>query len=259
MADSFRAHPASPPLHAGAAAPVWDEMVDARGQVRQHWQSLSVKIQRWSADERHSIAAAACRMITDLGTTFNVYSDAGAVGQPYELDPIPLLVSSAEWVNVSAGLVQRIRLIDTVLADIYGPQQLLRDGLIPPDLVHSSPAFLEYARGVQPVGGRHVITTGCDLIRTNDGQWSVLRDHTSAPGGLGQVLENRNVTSSLLPDQFEALRIARLGAFFDLERGTLQTSFPGAGRCRTSFSSRPDFVTRRISNMPTRRGCWDFR
>ena len=241
MADSFRAHPASPPLHAGAAAPVWDEMVDARGQVRQHWQSLSVKIQRWSADERHSIAAAACRMITDLGTTFNVYSDAGAVGQPYELDPIPLLVSSAEWADVSSGLAQRIRLIDTVLADIYGPQQLLRDGLIPPDLVHSSPAFLEYARGVQPVGGRHVITTGCDLIRTNDGQWSVLRDHTSAPGGLGQVLENRNVTSSLLPDQFEALRIARLGAFFDLERGTLQTLLPGRGEMPNVVFLTPGF------------------
>lgn len=224
MAESFRTQPApSPQPNAGMAAPVWDEMIDSRGQVRPHWQNLSVKIQRWSSDERHSIAAAATRMIADLGTTFNVYSDAGAVGQAYELDPVPLLVSSADWAMVSAGLAQRIRLIDTVLADLYGPQQLLRDGLIPPDLVHSSPAFLEYARGVQPVGGRHVITTGCDLVRSASGQWSVLRDHTGAPGGLGQVLENRNVTSSLLPDPFEALRIARLGGFFDLERSTLQS------------------------------------
>ncbi|MES2920430.1 MAG: circularly permuted type 2 ATP-grasp protein [Verrucomicrobiota bacterium] len=224
MAESFRIHPASSSQSsAEAAVPVWDEMIDSRGQVRPPWQNLSVKIQRWSSDERHSIAAAAGRMIADLGTTFNVYSDAGAVVQPYELDPIPLLVSSADWAQVSAGLAQRIRLIDTVLADIYGPQQLLREGLIPPDLVHSSPAFMEYARGVQPVGGRHVITTGCDLVRSTNGQWTVLRDHTSAPGGLGQVLENRNVTSSLLPDQFEALRVARLGAFFDLERTTLQT------------------------------------
>lgn len=224
MAESFRTHPlSSPQPSAGAAVPVWDEMIDASGQIRPHWQNLSVRIQRWSADERHSIAAAASRMSADLGTTFNVYSDAGAVGQPYELDPIPLLVSAADWATVSAGLAQRIRLIDTVLADIYGPQQLLREGLIPPDLVHSSPAFLEYARGVLPVGGRHVVTTGCDLVRASNGQWMVLRDHTSAPGGLGQVLENRNVTSSLLPDPFEALRIARLGTFFDLERSTLQS------------------------------------
>ena len=242
MAESFRTHPASSPQPpAGAAVPVWDEMVDARGQVRPHWQNLSVKIQRWSADERHSIAAAAARMIADLGTTFNVYSDAGAVGQPYELDPIPLLVSASDWASVSAGLAQRIRLIDTVLADIYGPQQLLREGLIPPELVHSSPAFLEYARGVQPVGGRHVITTGCDLVRGSNGQWLVLRDHTGAPGGLGQVLENRNVTSSLLPDPFETLRIARLGGFFDAERSTLQVLLPVRGEMPNVVFLTPGF------------------
>lgn len=225
MADSFLSQnqATSPQPPAAAAAPAWDEMTDPRGQVRSHWQSLSVKIQRWNSEERNSIFASARRMIDDLGTTFNVYSDAGAAGQPYELDPIPLMVSPADWAQVSAGLSQRLRLIDAVLADIYGPQQLLRDGLIPPDLVNSSPAFLQYSRGVQPVGGRFVVTTGCDLIRMPNGQWTVLRDHTSAPGGIGQVLENRNVTSSLLSDQFEALRIARLGSFFDTERTTLQS------------------------------------
>jgi uncharacterized circularly permuted ATP-grasp superfamily protein/uncharacterized alpha-E superfamily protein len=225
MADSFRSQnqAASPQPPAAAAAPAWDEMTDPRGQVRPHWQGLSVKIQRWSSEERNSISASARRMIDDLGTTFNVYSDAGAAGQPYELDPIPLIVSPADWAQVSAGLSQRLKLIDAVLADIYGPQQLLRDGLIPPDLVNSSPAFLQYARGVQPVGGRFVVTTGCDLVRMANGQWTVLRDHTSAPGGIGQVLENRNVTSNLLSDQFEALRIARLGSFFDTERTTLQS------------------------------------
>lgn len=225
MADSFRSQnqATSPQPPAAAQVFAWDEMTDPRGQVRLHWQSLSVKIQRWSSEERNSISASASRMIDDLGTTFNVYSDAGAAGQPYELDPIPLIVPPAEWAQVSAGLSQRLRLIDAVLADIYGPQQLLRDGLIPPDLVNSSPAFLQYARGVQPVGERFVVTTGCDLIRMTNGQWTVLRDHTSAPGGIGQVLENRNVTSNLLSDQFEALRISRLGSFFDTERTTLQS------------------------------------
>ena len=220
---------------------MWDEMCDSRGQIRPHWQSLSVTIQRWSSDERHSIAASAGRMIADLGTTFNVYSDVGGVGQPYELDPIPLLVSPSDWAHVSAGLLQRIRLIDAVLADIYGPQQLLSEGLIPPDLVHSSPAFLHYARGVQPVGGRHVVTTGCDLVRSATGQWTVLRDHTSTPGGLGQVLENRNVTSNLLSDDFEALRIARLGTFFDLERTTLQSLLATRGEMPNVVFLTPGF------------------
>jgi uncharacterized circularly permuted ATP-grasp superfamily protein/uncharacterized alpha-E superfamily protein len=229
MPDSFRSNFISSQQSSAGQAGVWDEMSEPTGQVRPHWQSLAVKIQRWSSEERHGISAAAARMIADLGTTFNVYSDVGGVGQPFELDPIPLMVSAADWAQVSAGLAQRMRLIDTVLADIYGPQKLLREGLIPPDLVHSSPAFLQYSRGVQPVGGRFVVTTGCDLVRAADGRWTVLCDHTNAPGGLGQVLENRNVTSNLLSDQFEGLKIARLGAFFDLERSTLQSLQPVRG------------------------------
>jgi len=212
--------------------PVWDEMTDARGFTRPHWQGLSAKIQRWSADERQSIGASARRMIEDLGTTFNVYSDVGGAGQPYELDPIPLLIPAAEWARVSAGLAQRVRLIDLVLTDLYGPQQLLRDGLIPPDLVHSSPAFLQNARGIQAPGGHLLVTSGCDLVRAPSGGWTVLRDHTgAAPGGLGQVLENRNVTSNLLPDVFDSLQVARLGDFFDLERSTLQALSP----CRSEM------------------------
>lgn len=240
MVDSFRPQTTSPPP-VGAGAQVWDEMNDSHGQIRPNWLGLGQKIQRWSSEERHATAASAARMIADLGTTFNVYSDVGGAGQPYALDPVPLLVAATEWAQVSAGLTQRMRLIDAVLADLYGPQHLLREGLIPPDLVNSSPAFLQYVRGVQPVGGRFVVTTGCDLVRLANGQWTVFRDYTSAPGGLGQVLENRNVTSSLLSDQFESLRIARLGAFFDLERRTLQSLLPSRGELPNVVFLTPGF------------------
>jgi uncharacterized circularly permuted ATP-grasp superfamily protein len=118
----------------------------------------------------------------------------------------PLVIPPAEWTRVSAGLAQRIRLLDAVLADLYGPQTLLLQGLVPPDLVHSCPAFLPYVRGVQPPGGRFLISTGCDLVRNSNGAWSVLRDHVGVPGGFGQVLENRNVTSNLLAECFEVMQ-----------------------------------------------------
>ena len=239
--SSYQFQASTPQAVAGKPLGVWHEMNDARGQIRPHWQSLGVKIQRWSSEDRSSIAAAADRMITDLGTTFNVYSDVGCAGQPYQLDPIPLLIPPAEWAQVSAGMTQRMRLIDTVLADIYGPQQLLHEGLIPPDLVHASPSFLQYTRGVIPVGNRFVVTTGCDLVRAADGAWTVLRDHTSAPGGLGQVLENRNVTSSLLSDQFEVLQITRLGDFFDQERRTLQSLLSRRGEMPNVVFLTPGF------------------
>ena len=223
------------------ALPAWNEIKDANGQVRPHWMDLNAKIQRWTLDERHTLSSAAARLIEDLGTTFNVFSDAGGVGQPYELDPIPLLIPPADWKDVSAGLVQRHRVLETVLADLYGPQQLLREGLIPPDLVHSSPSFFHYSRGIQPVGGRFLVMAGCDLIRDPHGQWTVLRDHTGTPGGLGQALENRNVTSNLLSDQFEALRISPLGDFFDLERRTLQSLLEPRGEMPNVVFLTPGF------------------
>ncbi len=199
----------------------WNEASDGDGRVRPHWSRLHQEIQQWSPDARAAMATAAGRLIEDLGTTFNVFSDAGGAGQPYELDPIPLLIPAEEWAKVSAGLAQRAQLLDAVLVDLYGPQTLLEKGLIPPDLVHSSAAFLAHARGVQPPGGRFLRACGCDLIRLASGMWTVLRDHTRIPGGLGQTLENRKVVSGLLGESFEALEIAPLGGFLESERETL--------------------------------------
>jgi uncharacterized circularly permuted ATP-grasp superfamily protein len=201
----------------------WNEMTDAGGRVRGHWQVLANRLSSLGAEERGSLAVSAERMIEELGTTFNVFSDVGGAGRPYELDAIPLVIPPAEWSRVSAGLAQRHRLLDAVLADLYGPQTLLEKGLIPPDLVHSNSSFLSYACGVQPQGGRFLITSGCDLLRGANGSWIVLRDHTCTPGGLGQALENRNVISKLLADPFDAMRVARLSGFAELERATFRS------------------------------------
>lgn len=197
--------------------------MDFSGNVRPHWQALSAEIHRWSVDQRASLAAAAGRHIEDLGTTFNVFSDAGGAGQPYELDPIPLPVPDHEWNRVSAGLAQRIRVLDAVLGDLYGPQTLLAKGLVPPDLVHSSRAFASCVRGVQPPGGGFLRMSGCDLIRSANGSWMVLRDHTETPGGLGQALENRKVVSGLLPGLFGESGTAPLGGFLTAEADSLRS------------------------------------
>lgn len=161
-------------------------------------------------------------MLEDLGSTFNVYRDVGGAGQPYEIDPIPFMLEWQEWEAVSKGLEQRMRLLETVLGDLYGPRRLLSDGLIPPDLVHSSPAFHQSARDIQPPGGKWLMATGCDLVRDPSGVWTVIKDHTRTPGGLGQTLENRSVVSAVLPDLFESSHVAKLRPFFDAEHRMLQ-------------------------------------
>jgi uncharacterized circularly permuted ATP-grasp superfamily protein/uncharacterized alpha-E superfamily protein len=222
MAEATRSIVSSTAPSSRAAGESWHEMTDAAGEVRPHWRILAGMTDRWTLDERTALAATARRMIGDLGTTFNVFSDVGGAGQPYELDAIPMLLPFTEWQHVAAGLAQRVRLLDAVLADLYGPQTLLREGLVPPDLVHSNPAFLQPVCGIQPPGGRFLVTTGCDLARAPNGSWQVLRDHTGTPGGLGQVLENRNVISRLLDEPFESLQVARLGDFLNFQRSTIQ-------------------------------------
>jgi uncharacterized circularly permuted ATP-grasp superfamily protein/uncharacterized alpha-E superfamily protein len=223
MAESLRNLASQPSSQAGSRTAVWNEMTDAAGRTRSHWQVLGDRLASLGTDERVSLALSAERMIEELGTTFNVFSDVGGAGRPYELDAVPLVIPPAEWSRISAGLAQRHRLLDAVLADLYGPQTLLQKGLIPPDLVHSNASFLSYACGVQPHGGRFLFSSGCDLVRESNGSWMVLRDHTGTPGGLGQAFENRNVISKLLADPFDAMRVARLSGFAELERATFRS------------------------------------
>ena len=162
------------------------------------------------------------RMLEDLGTTYNVYRDVGGAGQPYEIDPIPFILDWREWETVAKGLSQRMMLLEAVLGDLYGSRKLLEDGLLPPDLIHASPAFHQSTRDIQPAGGKWLMLSGCDLVRAPNGVWTVLKDHTHTPGGLGQTLENRSVVSSVLPDLFDASQVAKLRPFFDAERGALR-------------------------------------
>ena len=206
----------------GADAGVWDETTDVSGQVRPLWKETVAKMQTWTPDERGVLSGTAARMMEDLGTTFNVYSDVADGAQPYQLDPLPLLISREEWAKISVGLEQRARLMEAVVADLYGPQVLLAKGLLPPDLIHANPMFQPQTRGMQPVGGRFLITSACDLARNQAGQWMVVSDQTRGPGGLGQVLQNRQVVSNLLSDCFDSSPVQRLGQFFELEKSTFQ-------------------------------------
>ncbi|QTN31597.1 circularly permuted type 2 ATP-grasp protein [Akkermansiaceae bacterium] len=209
-------------LAEAAPAGVWNELLDPQGRVRPCWAEMSARIQRWTADEKRSLVEETARMLEDLGTTYNVYRDVGGAGQPYEIDPIPFILEWREWETVAQGLAQRMKLLEAVLEDLYGPRRLLKDGLLPPDLVHASPAFHQSTRDIHPAGGKWLLVSGCDLVREPNGVWTVLRDHTHTPGGLGQTLENRSVVSSVLPDLFESSRVAKLRPFFDAEHAALQ-------------------------------------
>ena len=159
-------------------------------------------------------AASMARQVRDNGVTYNVYSDAGGPQRPWSVDLFPLILSPASWQQIEAGVAQRVRVLDRVMADVYGPQELLKLGLLPPALVHGHPGYLRAMHGVQPVGGTHLHIAAFDLARGPDGNWWVVSQSVQAPSGLGYLLENRLTVSRLFPQAFEQMNVQRLAGTY---------------------------------------------
>src|SRR6476620_9358329 len=193
----------------------YDELNDAQGAMRAHWRPL---IDRLRADESPDAVRRALdltrRLIVENGVTYNVYADPQGTDRPWALDPIPLVLTGAQWRAIERGLAQRARLLNALLADLYGPQRLLAEGVVPPELVFGHPNFLWPCVGTTPRNGNWLQVYAADLARAPDGQWWVMADRTQTPSGAGYALENREILKQVLPDTFAELRARRIGGFF---------------------------------------------
>src|SRR5579875_2096739 len=156
----------------------YDEMVDAGGEVRQHWHTFLHALDQLGQEELQRRWEEARQLLRENGVAYNVYDDARGMDRPAALDPIPLLIAPAELASLGEALVQRARLLELVLADLYGPQTLLSRGLLPPELVFDAPGFLRCCHGVRPVGGRYLHLYAANLGRSPDGRTWVLGDRT---------------------------------------------------------------------------------
>jgi hypothetical protein len=147
---------------------------------------------------------SARRQLEESGATVNLLDDRGTPG--WTFDPLPFVIAPDEWADLEAGLIQRATLLDGVLADLYGPQKLLAEKLVPPMLVHANRHFLRACRvtdGAAPT--RHLAQYAVDLVRQGDGRWYVLADHTEVPAGIGYALEMRRVLARSLPEAFRSI------------------------------------------------------
>jgi uncharacterized circularly permuted ATP-grasp superfamily protein/uncharacterized alpha-E superfamily protein len=150
------------------------------------------------------------RQVRDNGITYNVYAAADQAQRPWSLDLFPLMVPEANWQQIEAGVLQRMQLLERIMADAYGPQKLVLNGQLPAALIQGHPAYLPAMHGVPPVGGRYLSLAAFDLARGPDGCWWLLSQRTQAPSGLGYLLENRLIVSRLFPQAFEAFPVQRL-------------------------------------------------
>jgi uncharacterized circularly permuted ATP-grasp superfamily protein/uncharacterized alpha-E superfamily protein len=222
-------------LNYSAAPGIFDEMEEAPATLRPHWRPFIESLRQHGRHELTSRWENGRRIIREHGVTYNVYGDPKGMDRPWGLDFVPLLISAEEWTRIEAGLIQRSRLLNLVLADIYGGSQLLlRDGFIPPELVYANPGFLRPCRGIHVTSEVYLHLLACDLGRSPDGQWWVLSDRTQAPSGAGYAWENRTVVSRILPEALRDCNIERLGSFFRREREMLFNLAP-PGRNRPSI------------------------
>lgn len=154
------------------------------------------------------------RQVRDNGITYNVYADKGGPQRPWSLDLFPLILAPRDWQRIEAGVLQRVRLLEAILDDVYGPQQLLASNLLPPALVQGHAGYLRGMHGVAPAGGRRLHIAAFDLARDPSGAWWMVGQRTQAPSGLGYLLENRLALSRLFPEAFRDLKVQRLAATY---------------------------------------------
>lgn len=205
---------------------VYDEALLADGTPRPHVAQLWRGLHALGSGEIARRKEQGDRLIRQNGVTYNVYGDPQGVDRPWDLDPVPMVLGAGEWRELSRGLDQRGRLLDAILADVYGEQRLLRAGLLPPELVYAAPGFLRPLAGHRPSGDVFLHLLGVDLARSPDGRFWVLTDRTQAPSGAGYALENRVVVSRLFPQLFRDCRVERLAGFFQNLRDSLVSLAP---------------------------------
>ncbi len=188
---------------------------------RPHWERLMRSLRELGPAELVARWAQAERRIRDNGVTYNIYGDPEGANRPWKIDLVPLLIPGAEWRSIEAGVIQRAKLLSLLLEDMYGPQDLLRDGHFPAALLYANPAFLRPLAGVKVPTQSRLHMMAVDLARAPNGQWWVLANRTQAPSGSGYALENRIIVSELLPELFRDSNVQRLAPFFKAQRDAL--------------------------------------
>ncbi len=204
--------------------PARDELLNAEGRLRRPWRRMLDTLLGMGVATLRDRAAELNRVLAEEGAAAVM---AAPGGEPWRCDPVPFLLTEAEFSNLASALAQRARLLEAVLSDVYGRRELLRAGLLPPWLVYPSPQYLRPCR--IGMGGRHLSLYAADVLRAPDGSWQVLADHTAEPAGLAHVLENRRMMARVLPDMFRSMEVAPIRPFFDAWQDALQRLAPPGG------------------------------
>jgi uncharacterized circularly permuted ATP-grasp superfamily protein/uncharacterized alpha-E superfamily protein len=189
---------------------------------RSHWEYLLNSIDALGPTGLKDRHTKASRILRDDGATYNLTVDP-LNAKIWELDPIPMLIPSDDWGGIESGLVERAELLNLILKDIYGPRELIRQSIIPPEIIYAHPGFLRQCQGITLPCDHQLTLHAADMVRGPDGRIVIIGDRTQAPSGAGYALENRTVLSRVMPSIFRDSQVHRLALFFQTLRNTLSS------------------------------------
>lgn len=208
----------------------WDEFQTSAGQLRPHWQRFAQALQNLGRQEFDRRWQTARQIVRNNAITYNVYGDERGAERLWNLDPIPLILPEDEWSLLETAIAQRANLLNAILNDCYGPQRLLMDKRLPPELVFANPNFSRPCHGIPVPGNIRLHFYAVDLARSANGRWWVIADRTQVPSGAGYALENRLVSARTLSSLFNQHSVRPLTNFFAGRRQGLQSLAGGQGR-----------------------------
>ena len=191
----------------------FDEMFDADGGVRPHYQGLLERFTAFQAEDFEARRASCDQHFLRQGVTFNVYSDDKGTERIFPFDPVPRVIPSGEWEHLEAGLTQRIVALNLFLHDIYHDQHILNDGIIPRHYIENATHYRPEFRGIDVPKDIYIHICGSDLIRGADGDYYVLEDNGRCPSGASYLLENRNALKRAFPNLFESLGVRSVDSY----------------------------------------------
>ncbi|MFO0949836.1 MAG: circularly permuted type 2 ATP-grasp protein [Isosphaeraceae bacterium] len=204
----------------------WDELFAAPGEPHDYCKRLAERLGTLNAAEFQQLRAGADLSFVNQGITFSVYSDFRGTEKIFPFDLIPRPVYAGEWNQLEAGLVQRIKALNLFLHDVYHDRRIMKEGVVPEDMVVGSKAYRPEMVGFEPPGGQYIHVVGTDLIKDAEGHFRVLEDNGRTPSGVSYVLENRAVMKRTFPRLFEHFRVRRVEEYPQRLRSALASVAP---------------------------------
>ncbi len=200
-----------------------DEMLASGDEhlIKDHWVSLMQSLSRSEASQLEHKSHEARRIMRESGVTYNVYDEPEGSTRAWQLDPVPMLMAEDDWSGIEEGLIQRARLLNLIFKDIYGAQRLIRERLLPPEVIFAHQGFQRLCVGLYQKTEFSIFNYAADLARGPDGRMWVFSDRTQAPSGSGYALESRIAMSRVMPEEFRENKVRRLSHYFRNMRSAL--------------------------------------